>query len=39
MSDAASLLEESLAEEKAADEKLNAIAEKVNPMAERKEAA
>src|SRR5207249_11956822 len=39
MSDAASLLEESLAEEKAVDEKLNAIAEKVNPMAGRKEAA
>jgi ferritin-like metal-binding protein YciE len=39
MADAASLLEESLAEEKAADEKLNAIAEKVNPIAERKEAA
>lgn len=39
MSDAASLLEETLAEEKAADEKLNGIAEKVNPMAERREAA
>jgi ferritin-like metal-binding protein YciE len=39
MSDAASLLEESLAEEKAADEKLSGIAEKVNPMAQRAEAA
>ena len=39
MADAASLLEQSLEEEKAADEKLNGIAEKVNPMAERKEAA
>jgi len=39
MADAASLLEESLAEEKAADEKLSGLAEKANPMAERKEAA
>jgi len=39
MSDAASLLEESLAEEKAADEKLSGIAEKVNPLAQRAEAA
>jgi ferritin-like metal-binding protein YciE len=39
LSDAASLLEENLAEEKAADEKLNGIAESVNPMAERAEAA
>jgi ferritin-like metal-binding protein YciE len=39
MPDAASLLEETLAEEKAADEKLNGLAEKINPMAERAEAA
>jgi ferritin-like metal-binding protein YciE len=39
MSDAAALLEESLEEEKAADEKLNGIAEKVNPIAERAQAA
>jgi ferritin-like metal-binding protein YciE len=39
MSDAASLLEETLAEEKAADEKLSGLAEKINPMAERAEAA
>lgn len=39
LSDAASLLEESLAEEKAADEKLSSLAESVNPMAERAEAA
>ncbi|WP_119271507.1 YciE/YciF ferroxidase family protein [Taklimakanibacter deserti] len=39
LTDAADLLVESLEQEKAADEKLNGIAEKVNPMAERKEAA
>jgi ferritin-like metal-binding protein YciE len=39
MSDAVSLLEETLAEEKAADEKLSGLAEKINPMAERAEAA
>jgi ferritin-like metal-binding protein YciE len=39
MTEAADLLVESLEEEKAADEKLSGIAEKVNPMAERKEAA
>jgi ferritin-like metal-binding protein YciE len=39
MADAASLLEESLAEEKAADEKLSGIAEQVNPLAQRAEAA
>jgi ferritin-like metal-binding protein YciE len=39
MTDAADLLAESLEEEKAADEKLNGIAESVNPMAARKEAA
>ena len=39
LSDAASLLEESLAEEKAADEKLSGIAEQVNPMAQQAEAA
>ena len=39
LADAASLLEENLAEEKAADEKLTSIAEAVNPMAERSEAA
>jgi|SRR5437762_928144 len=38
MSDAASLLEESLAEEKAADEKLTGIAGQVNPRAERAQA-
>jgi ferritin-like metal-binding protein YciE len=39
LADAASLLEENLSEEKAADEKLTSIAEAVNPMAERSEAA
>jgi ferritin-like metal-binding protein YciE len=39
MTDAADLLIETLEEEKAADEKLNGIAEKINPMAERKAAA
>jgi ferritin-like metal-binding protein YciE len=39
LTEAVALLEETLAEEKAADEKLNGIAEKVNPMAERAEAA
>jgi ferritin-like metal-binding protein YciE len=39
LADAASLLEENLSEEKAADEKLSSIAETVNPMAERAEAA
>jgi ferritin-like metal-binding protein YciE len=39
MSDAADLLAESLDEEKAADEKLNGLAETVNPMAARQEAA
>lgn len=39
MSDAADLLAETLEEEKAADEKLNGIAESVNPMAAQKEAA
>ncbi|MGE3876290.1 MAG: ferritin-like domain-containing protein [Parvibaculaceae bacterium] len=39
LKDAVSLLEENLAEEKAADEKLSSIAETVNPMAERAEAA
>jgi ferritin-like metal-binding protein YciE len=39
MSDAADLLAETLEEEKAADEKLNSIAETVNPMAAQKEAA
>jgi ferritin-like metal-binding protein YciE len=39
MADAAALLEENLSEEKAADEKLTSIAETVNPMAERAEAA
>src|SRR5439155_9693701 len=38
LSDAASLLEESLAEEKAADEKLTGIAGQVNPRAERAQA-
>jgi ferritin-like metal-binding protein YciE len=39
MADAADLLAESLEEEKAADEKLNGIAEGVNPMAARQVAA
>jgi ferritin-like metal-binding protein YciE len=39
LSDVAALLEENLAEEKAADEKLTSIAETVNPVAERAEAA
>jgi ferritin-like metal-binding protein YciE len=39
MTDAADLLAESLEEEKAADEKLSGLAESVNPMAARKEAA
>lgn len=39
MSDAADLLAESLEEEKAADEKLNGLAESVNPTAARQEAA
>jgi ferritin-like metal-binding protein YciE len=39
LSGAVDLLEENLAEEKAADEKLNGIAGTVNPMAERAEAA
>lgn len=39
LSDAVKLLEASLAEEKAADEKLSSIATTVNPAAERKEAA
>lgn len=39
LSDAVKLLEASLAEEKAADEKLSGIATTVNPAAERKEAA
>lgn len=39
MADAADLLVESLEEEKAADEKLSGIAESVNPMAQRAEAA
>lgn len=39
MSDAADLLVESLEEEKAADEKLNSLAESVNPSATRQEAA
>jgi ferritin-like metal-binding protein YciE len=39
MSDAANLLSESLEEEKAADEKLSGLAESVNPMAARQEAA
>jgi ferritin-like metal-binding protein YciE len=39
MADAADLLAESLEEEKAADEKLNGIAESVNPMAAHQEAA
>jgi ferritin-like metal-binding protein YciE len=39
MSDAADLLAETLEEEKAADEKLNGLAESVNPMAARQEAA
>ena len=39
MRDAAGLLAETLEEEKAADEKLNGIAESGNPMAAQKEAA
>jgi ferritin-like metal-binding protein YciE len=39
MTDAADLLVESLEEEKAADEKLNGLAESVNPLAARQEAA
>ena len=39
MDDAAALLAESLDQEKAADEKLNGLAESVNPSAARKEAA
>lgn len=39
LTQAADLLEESLAEEKAADEKLSGIAETANPAAERREAA
>ena len=39
MADAADLLAESLEQEKAADEKLNGIAESVNSSAARKEAA
>lgn len=39
LTQAAGLLEESLAEEKAADEKLNGLAETANPAAERREAA
>lgn len=39
ISDAATLLEENLAEEKAADEKLSGIADKINPSAERAVAA
>jgi ferritin-like metal-binding protein YciE len=39
MADAADLLEETLAEEKAADEKLTGLAEEINPMAQRAEAA
>ncbi len=39
MADAADLLAESLEEEKAADEKLSSLAETVNPMAARQEAA
>jgi ferritin-like metal-binding protein YciE len=39
MTEAANLLVQTLEEEKAADEKLSGIAESVNPMAERKEAA
>ena len=39
MADAADLLAESLEEEKAADEKLSGLAESVNPMAARQEAA
>jgi ferritin-like metal-binding protein YciE len=39
MTDAADLLSESLEEEKAADEKLGGLAESVNPMAARQEAA
>ena len=39
MTEAADLLAESLAEEKAADEKLSGLAESVNPTAARQEAA
>jgi ferritin-like metal-binding protein YciE len=39
MTDAADLLVESLEEEKAADERLNGLAESVNPLAARQEAA
>jgi ferritin-like metal-binding protein YciE len=39
MTQAATLLTESLEEEKAADEKLSGLAESVNPMAARQEAA
>lgn len=39
LTEAAGLLEESLAEEKAADKKLSGIAETANPAAERREAA
>jgi ferritin-like metal-binding protein YciE len=39
MSDAANLLNQSLKEEKAADEKLSGLAEGVNQMAARQEAA
>jgi len=39
MNEAADLLAETLEEEKAADEKLNGLAETVNPMAARQEAA
>lgn len=39
LAQAARLLEESLAEEKAADEKLSSLAEMANPAAERREAA
>lgn len=39
MNEAADLLTESLDEEEAADEKLSGLAESVNPMAARKEAA
>lgn len=39
LADAAALLGENLAEEEAADEKLSGIAENVNPLAQRAEAA
>lgn len=39
MTDAADILEETLREEKAADEKLTGLSETVNPLAARKEAA